>query len=663
MGRSLHGSPSSWSAILCGVGVIAGCAKPQAPAQPVAAAPAATAPASPPAAAGSAEQPPQAARKTSDAQPAAESPRAAEPQPAAAAVPEIAALAGRLAEAATSDARVELIDQIAALGQKGKDALPQLLDAFADADPRPRWRAARAVGLIGEDSISAVPALVRLLGDPDPIVVTQAAAAIGMIRADDGRTDTPPQDAAVYAAAVEPLMKTAVHADPRARRAAMNALRRLVPDPAALAPLFSDQLADADPAVVMPALRTLADMDAAAVPFLLEALKEPKSRYWATVALADIGPDAAAAVEPLAKLAAEGELDERMQATLALAAIGAPAAAAVPALAAAVDSEEELLRNAAAFALGKIASPAADAPLEKAAAAPNPFLAAIAAWGRAQIHPQDAALVSAAVQRLKQGLDSDTPAFRKASISGLSDLAEFTAEPARKELVGEFIGLLHDADVDVGTAAGAALVRLKGFAVDAVRGTLADADSRLRGLEVLAAIGPDARAAVPELAALLSDADPLVRSEAAVALAAVGAEAAPAVPALAALLADDAPAEVRYATAYALGRIGAAAKPAAPRLLELSQSADEIMATVATWATLKIDPEDGTLVEAAIPLLRKALRGQNEMARLEAAVALGDIGPRASSAIPILELVSEEDASRQVRAAAAEALSKVRPRQ
>jgi HEAT repeat protein len=641
MGRFLPASRSSWSVIACVLGVITGCAKPQAPAKPAAATPAAESRATPAAAA------------------------VAEAKPSAAAEPatEIAALVKRLADAATPDTRVELIDQIAALGQKGKEALPQLVALLADADPRPRWRAARAIGLIGEDSISAIPALVKLLGDTDPIVVTQAAAAIAMVKADDGRTDTQAQDGAVYAAAVEPLMKTAVHADPRARRAAMNALQRLVPDPASLAPLFCDQLADSEPAVVMPALHTLADMDAAAVPFLLEALKEPKSRYWATVALADIGPDAAAAVEPLAKLAADGELDERMQATLALAAIGAPATAAVPALVTSLECNEELLRNAAAFALGKIGSPAADAPLEKAAADPNSFLAAIAAWGRAQIHPQDAALVTAAVQKLKQGLESDTENVRKASISGLSDLAEFTDEPARTELVGEFVSLLHDPDVGVGTAAGAALVRLKGFAVDAVRATLADAGTRLKALEVLAAIGPAAQPAVPELAALLTDTDPLVRSEAAVALASIGSEAAPAVPALEKLLGDDLPADVRYATAYALGRIGPAAKPAVPRLLELAKSSDEIMATVATWATLKIEPQDATLVDSAIPLLRKALRGDNEMARLEAAVALGDIGPRASSAIPILELVSEEDSSRQVRAAAADALVKVRPRQ
>ncbi|MGB8852586.1 MAG: HEAT repeat domain-containing protein [Pirellulales bacterium] len=644
MGRFLSVSVLSWSATACGLAAILGCAKPQPPAKP-AAAPAAESRSTPPAVA--------------DAKPTAVVTPAAEPQPAA----DVAALAKRLADAATAESRVELIDQIAALGQQGKEAMPQLLAVLADADPRPRWRAARALGLIGEDSISAVPALVKLLADADPIVVTQAAAAIGMVKADDGRTNTPPQDAAIYAAAVEPLMKTTTHADPRARRAAMNALQRLVPDPARLAPLFCDQLADSEPSVVLPALHTLADMDAAAVPFLLEALKEPKSRYWATVAIAEIGPEAAAAVEPLAQLAADGELDERMQAALALAAIGQPAAAAVPALVKSLECNEELLRNAAAFALGKIGSSAADAPLEKAAGDPNELLSAIAAWGRAQLHPQDAVLVADAVQRMRKGLDSDNPGVRKAAVSGLSDLAGLADETVRGELVGEFVGLLHDTDAGVGTSAGAALVRLKDVAVDAVRATLADAGTRLKALEVLAAIGPAAKAAVPEITTLLTDADPLVRSEAAVALASVGPEAAVAVPALEKLLGDDAPADARYATAYALGRIGAAAKPAVPRLLELSKSSDEILATVASWAALKIEPQDGALVEAAIPLLRKALRGQNEMARLEAAVALGDIGPAASSAIPILELVSEEDSSRQVRAAATEALAKVRPRE
>jgi HEAT repeat protein len=77
---------------------------------------------------------------------------------------------------------------------------------------------------------------------------------------------------------------------------------------------------------------------------------------------------------------------------------------------------------------------------------------------------------------------------------------------------------------------------------------------------------------------------------------------------------------------------------------------------------LKITPDDKSLLDQAIPALRKAVRADRELVRFEAAVTLGDIGPDASSAIPILELVSEEDSSRQVREAAGKALKKIRGR-
>lgn len=161
----------------------------------------------------------------------------------------------------------------------------------------------------------------------------------------------------------------------------------------------------------------------------------------------------------------------------------------------------------------------------------------------------------------------------------------------------------------------------------------------------------------------LSDADPQCRGDAAVALGAIGPDAAEAVPGLQKLLGDEStPVGVRYAAAYALGQIGTAAVAADPQLRALARSPDELMATIATWAVLKINPQDASLFESAIPLLRRALRGDREMARLEAAVVLGDIGSAAATAIPILELVSEEDSSKPVRAAAAAALEKIRGR-
>jgi HEAT repeat protein len=592
---------------------------------------------------------------------------AADQQPAAAAptaaAPTVADLLKKLAATTDGDARVLVVDEIGAVGQNARPALEALVAAFADPEPRVRWHAARAVGLIGEDARSAIPAVLALLDDADGLVVTQAAAALAAIREDDGRKSIPEADAALYASAVEPLAKTALHPDPRARRAAVRALRRLQPEVAALAPLVSRQLADADPAVVVGALHTLADMGDDAVPFLLEAMKDPKSRYWAEVALAEIGPEAAAATESLAKAVAEGEPEERLQALLALSAIGENASAAAPAIAKVLESDDQSLRFAAAFALGRMKAAGCDECLAKAAASDDSFLASVAAWARARINPSDTALVDEAVGRLRKGLASPEPEARSASISGLSDLAEGFGPDARMGLAGDFIEHLTDADPEVGQAAGGALIRLGAAAAPALQAKLADPAVRPAILEIMAALGPAAKPALADLVALLGDSDPQCRGDAAVALGSIGADAAPAVPGLQKLLGDSAvPDGVRYAAVYALGRIGKAAAAAEPMIRELTQSKDELMATVAVWAALKIKPDDASLFDAAVPLLRRALRAERELARLEAAVALGDIGSAASPAIPILELVSEDDPAKSVRAAAAVALEKIRGR-
>jgi len=298
---------------------------------------------------------PAAADRPETAAPASVAPAVVAEEPRAGGeAPTIAALLQKLAAAGGSDDRVLVIDEIGAVGQNARPALDALVGAFADAEPRVRWHAARAVGLIGEDALSALPKLVSLLGDSDPLVVTQAAAAIARMRGDDGRPRIPDADAAAYAAAVDPLAQTAVHPDPRARRAAVRALRALSPSLAAMAPIVSKHLADADPTVVIGALHTLADMGDDAVPFLMEAMKDPKSRYWAEVALAEIGAEAAPATETLATAVAEGETEERLQAILTLAAIGDKAAGAAPAIVKALESGDPALVFPASYALCRI---------------------------------------------------------------------------------------------------------------------------------------------------------------------------------------------------------------------------------------------------------------------------------------------------------------------
>ena len=563
---------------------------------------------------------------------------------------------------ATDDSRTRVLtlDEIASFGSKAKDALPDVLAMTSDPEPRVRWHAVRTIGLIGEDAISAIPVLIKLLQDEDPITVAQAAAAIRHIHADDERTDTQDQDPALYEAAVAPLVATTLHPDARARRAAVRAIQTLHADSETLAGLLAKVLADSDPAVILPALHTLADMGDDAVPVLIEALKVPGARYWAAVALAEIGAEAVPAAEQLTNLAKEGEPEERMQAMLALAAIGPPAVSATPVLVEALSSNDGSLRFAAVFALGSLRAEAADAVLHKAAADPDDFLAEVAAWALAKIHPDDAEIREQALKKLRAGLTSELPKVRAASTSGLSDLATLVDAAERRDLAADFIRVLSDPEPSVGARGGAALIRLGSDAVEPLSSQLANPDLREAALEILASIGADAAQAVDQITAALSDDEAFVRGEAAIALAAIGPPASAAVPALQKILADDTEdSGTRYSAAYALGRIGSAAAPAMNTLRTLSDSTDEFMATVAVWAALKIEPGNIEFFETAMPRLRKALRAESDLARLEAAVALGEIGPHAKAAIPILEVVEEDDPVRAVRAAAAEALQKI----
>lgn len=601
-------------------------------------------------------------RPAAETQPAAAEPAAVTPPASAAAESPLDALVKTLTTTDDSRTRVITIDKIADLGQNAKPALAALVKATEDPELRVRWHAARAIGLIGEDASSAVPVLAKLLTDADPVVAAQAAAAIGHVRDDEDPETITAEDAAIYQAAQAAVAQAIVHPDARVRRAAIRGLRAFDPAPEVLAPLFAKQLADADPSVVLPALHTLADLEEVAVPVLIESLKDPQSRYWAAIALTEIGAKAAPATEPLAKLAAEGEVHERLQAILALAAIGDQAAAAAPALIAALDSPDVSLRYPAAFALGKLRAADADAALATLEADADAALAATASWARAQIHRGEAPFALEAESRLLKAVASDVPAVREGAVAGLSDLAPLLDAAEQKKLATVFTGLITDADPEVGRAAGAALIRLGGVCVETLRAKLADPAIRTNVLEILAGIGPAAKPALDDLVKELGDADADHAGEAAVAIAAIGPDAAAAVPALRRIAADEKAAPgLRYSAAYALGRIGPAAKEAVAELRALAESTDELMATVAVWAALKVDPADSSLFERAIPLLRRALRGERELVRLEAAVALGEIGPAAVSAVPILDLVAEDDPVKDVRRAAAEAVRKIRP--
>ncbi len=570
-----------------------------------------------------------------------------------------------LSAATNPDAVVKATDAIGRLRGQGRSALPDLLKLTSDADPRVRWHAARSVGLIGEDAVSSIPTLLTLLQDADSVVATQAAAAIGHIREDDDLKSLSDADKALYADAVTQLVGTLVHNDARVRRACLRSLRALDPSPDQLMPVVDTVFASQDPAVILPVLQSVADMGSEAVPFLVERLKLPQGRFWASVALTEIGPGAAGATQALVEALPESAVDEQLHEVFALAAIGEGAQSAGETLVKLYSDGDSSLQGPILYAIGKLKYREAESVLTQTVAEESP-LSATAAWALVKIKPDDSTLVNDAVQRMRNQAQSESAFERAAAASALSDLSDHMDATERQSL-GIFLeNMLMDTSESVQEAAAAAIVRLGGDGVPAIRSLLEGTQTQFFALGITSAIGEPAAPAVPDIIGLLDSKDDEIVHEAILALAAIGSASAAASDRLLTILDDslrnqnEVKTRLHYAAAYCLGRIGSpGAMKALPRLKELSESSDGMQATVAIWAVLQITPNDQEQFENAVPLLTAALASEEQTVRLEAIIALGDLGSRAKDAVPAIELISEDDPVRTIRLAAQQALEKI----
>jgi HEAT repeat protein len=184
--------------------------------------------------------------------------------------------------------------------------------------------------------------------------------------------------------------------------------------------------------------------------------------------------------------------------------------------------------------------------------------------------------------------------------------------------------------------------KLKAAAIDAVRG-----------------IGPAAAEAVVAIVPIMKEGGPDIRADAARALQALGPAAKEAVPVLIDALADNTP-FVRRESAIALGRIGPdarAALPALGKMLQDSDTSNAVEPAAAIWligrdnqpllellgkkkeselwsfrnVLGRIGPSEPWIVSSLVEILSK---GQADNA---AGAILGDFGPAAESAAPVLE--------------------------
>ena len=184
---------------------------------------------------------------------------------------------------------------------------------------------------------------------------------------------------------------------------------------------------------------------------------------------------------------------------------------------------------------------------------------------------------------------------------------------------------------------------------------LEDGDKEVRQFvqESLRSIG---KAAIPPLIRALEHERKGIREGAAHTLFLFGDEAKEAVPALIEALSDPEP-SVRGRAALALGSIGPAAKTAVRKLIALLEDprTDHDVRWDATRALGEIGPE----AEAALPVLLKALKGEDADAQVGASNALGAIGPRTPEVIPALIEAVKQKRNVRLRKGAARALGEI----
>jgi HEAT repeat protein len=201
--------------------------------------------------------------------------------------------------------------------------------------------------------------------------------------------------------------------------------------------------------------------------------------------------------------------------------------------------------------------------------------------------------------------------------------------------------------------------------------------------EALGHIGPEADAAVSALEDLLKDQTAEVRGKAAEALGRIGGKAEVSIPLLIALLGDEV-SSVRAHAAQALGQFGAEAEAAVPALTELLRdkaSYGELLPDgvgylqpgvgFELFTTHTVHVRDsavdalgqiGPAAKTAVPVLTQLLDHKVGDVRRAAATVLGKIGPAAQSAAPALKKAAEDaEEEEAVRAAAARALREITP--
>jgi HEAT repeat protein len=192
-----------------------------------------------------------------------------------------------------------------------------------------------------------------------------------------------------------------------------------------------------------------------------------------------------------------------------------------------------------------------------------------------------------------------------------------------------------------------------------------DDEARIKAGHALGAMGPEAGAAVPELArVMLEDSSFGARVEASLALTKMAPATATAVPALARALREAKEPVVRMNAVLALLRLKEEARPAVPALIEALQDEHNrtnvnLFPYTIQEAAAMVLGKAGRGTPEVVPALQKALKNtDSRLMRRAVAQALGDLGPEARPAESQLRALLENERP-EVRTAAWVALKQI----
>ncbi len=223
---------------------------------------------------------------------------------------------------------------------------------------------------------------------------------------------------------------------------------------------------------------------------------------------------------------------------------------------------------------------------------------------------------------------------------------------------------LQDPEVKVRILAAEALARVDAENQQAVPILVAAlkepaADIRKAATEALGNLGTTAGTAFPALVAVLSDMDPRVRRGAVAALGRISSPSEAAISALSVALKDPEPI-VRGAAMNALGWFGTKARAAAPLLVLALEDADDTLRWTAASALVRVDR---TAARAATPIFIQALRGTDSRVRWHALVQLMKLDRETNRTVPVSLLIQAlKDPDTGVRGMAAWVLGEIGPK-